>query len=182
MGEPVECAMVDEATLRAIVAMALPLMKPMARRICANRSDADDLVQDVLETAMVRGLRADLKNPVGFLITSLHNRFIDYCRRARRTPLHEPLVDGHDNITPIDSADPVWASLDIADVRQALEQVGAPFREVYELHCFAGQSYDQIAAQLNISAVTVGTRLSRVRQQLRKILLKRVGGKVKAKP
>ena len=177
----VERVVVDAVTLRAILARALPVLTPIAQRLCAHRSDADDLVQDTLETAMIRGLPAELKNPLGWLVTTMHHRFIDRCRRDRRAPIHEPLGADHERVAPNASEpprgwpddEPAWSGLELADLQRALAEVGAPFREVYERHSFGGQSYGQIAASLHISTVTVGTRLSRVRLQLRKALIAR---------
>jgi RNA polymerase sigma factor (sigma-70 family) len=61
------------------------------------------------------------------------------------------------------------------DVKLALESIDPPYRDVYVMHTFEGQSYEVIAERLKISRVTVGTRLTRTRKQLRKLLVKRFG-------
>jgi RNA polymerase sigma factor (sigma-70 family) len=83
----------------------------------------------------------------------------------------------HDNVTPlsVDSPEPAWSHLTVADVRAALDVIDRPFREVYVMHTFERRSYEEIAAELKISRVTVGTRLTRTRKMLRKELVKRFG-------
>lgn len=171
--------MVDETTLRKVLASALPQLTRVASRICASRSDADDLVQETLEMVMTRGLPVHVEKPIAWLITSMHRRFIDHCRRRSRAPIHEPLDDAHDNVVPIAGEEPEWSQIDIEDIRRALQEINATFRQVYELHCFMTLTYEEIANRLNISTVTVGTRLTRARQQLRKVLSKRDGRKRK---
>ena len=57
----------------------------------------------------------------------------------------------------------------------ALDIIDPAFREVYILHTFEHRSYEEIAAQLKISRVTVGTRLTRARMRLRKVLSEMLG-------
>ncbi|HEX4423739.1 MAG TPA: RNA polymerase sigma factor [Kofleriaceae bacterium] len=163
--------------LRSVLAEATPALQRIAERLCAGSSDGDDLVQDTIERVLKHGLPVDVQSPVAWLVRMMHNLFIDRCRSAARAPHHEQIDDTHDNITPIDadSQEPMWSRVTIDDLWKALDEVSAPFREVYILHSFERQSYDEIAAKLRISTVTVGTRLTRVRERLRKILVKRVG-------
>jgi RNA polymerase sigma-70 factor (ECF subfamily) len=62
--------------------------------------------------------------------------------------------------------------LTTSDLKAALLEIGAPFREVFELHEFARLSYEEIAGRLDISPNTVGTRLHRARRKLREVLMK----------
>jgi RNA polymerase sigma-70 factor (ECF subfamily) len=56
------------------------------------------------------------------------------------------------------------------DLRDATDELGPVYREVYVLHTFEHRSYDDIARELGIPRVTVGTRLHRARKKLREVL------------
>jgi len=163
--------------LRSVIANATPILGKLAARLCDTPADAHDLVQDTVERAMRQGLPAEVRNPIGWLTTMMHNLFIDRCRADARRPPHEPLDDVHDNITPLEvvSPEPAWSRSTIEDVHAALATISATYREVYALHTFDGLPYELIARRLKINRITVGTRLTRARQELRKALVARLG-------
>ena len=74
-----------------------------------------------------------------------------------------------------DGPEPAWSRITIDDIRDALEVIDPVYREVYQLHTFENRTYDQIAHQLGIQRVTVGTRLNRARKKLREVLVARFG-------
>ena len=142
----------------------------IARRLCGNAADADDLVQETY----VRALRAleryeDRGNLRSWLASIMNNLFIDRCRKAKRTPKTE-MIDDLQVAMPEPVAPPAWAQVTPEQIRAALDQLAPAFREVYELHT-AGRAYDQIASDLGIPKNTVGTRLIRARKKLKEILL-----------
>jgi RNA polymerase sigma-70 factor (ECF subfamily) len=154
------------------------LLRGTARRLCGNDADADDLVHDTYEKALLGWERyAERGNLKAWLMAIMHNLFIDRCRSAQRQPLHEPLDENHaDAVTSIDDTEePAWFRATIDDVRSALAQIDPVFAQVYRLHAFEHRSYEQIAAALKIESVTVGTRLNRARKMLRKVLVQRLG-------
>jgi RNA polymerase sigma-70 factor (ECF subfamily) len=181
MADSVESVPGRATSLGAVLADAMPLLAKIAERLCATAADASDLVQDTAERAMRQGLPADVRNSRAWLTTMMHNLFIDRCRAIARGPQHEPLDEVHDNVTPLEvaSAEPAWSRITIEDVRAALPDISETYREVYLLYTFERWSYEQIAAHLKIRQITVGTRLTRARQELRKVLVARFGVEVK---
>jgi RNA polymerase sigma-70 factor (ECF subfamily) len=107
-----------------------------------------------------------------WLLTILHNLWIDHMRKNARDP--SPVAEVLDTSAPDPAPEPVWSSLTIEDVRDALSTIAPDLREVYTLHVFERRPYDEIANLLSISRMTVGTRLHRARRQLREILTKRI--------
>ena len=156
------------ARLAAALADAEPALTRIAERMCANAADARDLVQDTFERATRLGLPPELRNPSGWLVTVMHNLFIDRCRARARRPTHEPRVEK----SVMSSFSSV---VTVEDVRAALAELDPTYREVYELHTFERWSYEQIAERLSIQRVTVGTRLNRARKKLREVLVRRFG-------
>ena len=151
------------------------LLRGLARRLCGNDADAADLVHDTYERALRAWERyADHGNLRAWLVTILHNRFLDACRRSRRAPRAE-VLDAVEVPAPEPAAPPSWAHVTDAQVQAALATLSPEFRRVYELHA-AGRSYDEIAAELRIAKPTVGTRLIRARKKLKDALLREIGG------
>jgi RNA polymerase sigma-70 factor, ECF subfamily len=140
----------------------------LALRLCGNTADAADLVQDTFERAFRSyGQLPSGANERAWAAAILHNRFIDGCRRKKRTPIHEQVED-----LALDPEPPAPAWLDITpeQVQAALAKIGDEFRVVYELATSQNRSYKEIAAQLRLPAATVGTRLIRARRKLRRLL------------
>jgi RNA polymerase sigma-70 factor, ECF subfamily len=163
--------------LEAALVDAEPVLSRIAERLCVNAADARDLVQDTFERATRIGLPQDVRNPSGWLVTIMHNLFIDKCRARARRPNHESLVDQHTNVTQIDPdpPEPAWSLITVDDIREALAEIEPAYSEVYELHTFQRWSYEKIAERLSIQRVTVGTRLNRARKKLREVLVRRFG-------
>jgi RNA polymerase sigma-70 factor (ECF subfamily) len=167
LSEHLEAALVD----------AEPALKRLAERLCANSVDSGDLLQDTLERAVRQGIPAEVRCTCAWLTTIMHNLFIDRCRAAARHPNHEALEDKHGDVTQLepDAPEPAWTQITVHDIFEALDQIDHVYRDVYRLHTFEHLSYEQIAQQLSIQRITVGTRLNRARKRLREILVKRFG-------
>jgi RNA polymerase sigma-70 factor (ECF subfamily) len=141
-----------------------------AEKLCGNRHDACDLVQDTLERAMTRvHTLAPGTSPRAWMQTILHNLFIDRCRSDQR---RGPVVDIDDVCVPAPepTAEPAWADLGAVELHAAIARLDDEFRCVYEMHALGRQSYRAIADLLGIPQATVGTRLVRARQKLRAML------------
>jgi RNA polymerase sigma-70 factor (ECF subfamily) len=141
----------------------------LARCLCGNSADADDLVQDTLERALRAEQRYVERGSLrAWLGTILRNRYRDRCRERNRRPHDSVAIDKVASPEPEEPAH--WEHVTETQVGAALAQLEPGFRAVYELHA-AGCSYKQIARELDISINTVGTRLFRARTKLREILL-----------
>jgi RNA polymerase sigma-70 factor (ECF subfamily) len=163
---------VRDATFVSAIREHEAALTAIARRLCGNQADADDLVQETYERALKAWDRySDRGNLRSWLAAILNNRFIDRCREARRAPMTEEIDDlpAPDPVAP-----PAWAHVTPEAIQAALARIGDTFRSVYELHV-AGKSYDDIAAELGIPKNTVGTRLIRARRKLKELLLEDLG-------
>lgn len=167
-------ASLNEPTMEVALRAHQPALLLLAERLCQNRPDAHDLVQDTFE----RALRAWRRLPPGaniraWLAAILNNLFIDRRRRALRAPrVHT--IGNIEVPAPEARATPVWKEVTAEQVRAAIVELEDPFRCAYELHAFGGRSYREIADVLGIPTSTVGTRLLRARRMLRLLLLRSV--------
>jgi RNA polymerase sigma-70 factor (ECF subfamily) len=114
-----------------------------------------------------------------WLLRIAANKAMDYrekTRAAKRggTAVHVPIDAGQtDNEPPIDppcSNPGPDALLQIAEtsrlVRQSLDRLGDPCREIIELRYFGELSYDEIASELRLNPKTVSSRLSKCLDRL----------------
>lgn len=163
--------------LETVLAEAEPELRRLAERLCGSRVNAHDLLQDTFERTLRQGIPPEIHSPPAWLATIMHNLFIDRCRAAARQPHHESLAVEHSNMTEFepDAPEPAWSQITVDDIRDALQALEPVYRDVYKLHTFEHLSYAQIAQQLSIQRITVGTRLSRARNKLREVLAKRFG-------
>jgi RNA polymerase sigma-70 factor (ECF subfamily) len=143
-----------------------------AVRLRRNPSDAWDLVQDTYERALRGGGLPPAQNARAWLFVIMKNLFLDQCRARKRRACLVAAERISDLPAPIDVAepDPPWASLTTDEVRACVAGLDRVFREVYTLHALDGLSYAEIAARLNLSPKTIGTRIFRARQKLREAL------------
>ena len=134
---------------------------------------ARDLVQDTLLKALssLHSFEAG-SNMAAWLMRILVNLFIDRYRRRSAQPLLVPLCENVAAIaaSPDKEPSPMSARVSSEQLHAAFEKLSPPFREAYRLRIVEKLSYEQIASRLAIPVGTVGTRLGRARQQLRRIL------------
>jgi RNA polymerase sigma-70 factor (ECF subfamily) len=162
----------DAAAAEVVAAHVLPYVARLVRQLNAWSSDHDDLVQDILVTALARrhAFRGDAR-----LETWLTRIAINACRaHSRRQWLRRRLFAGWiAGRTPPEapSADDLATSDEQAHrVRYAVAQLPTRYREAVVLCYLQGLAPADAAAALGISLAALEKRLSRGRIQLREIL------------
>lgn len=155
----------DDATL---LEPQIPALRRYAFALTRDHAATDDLVQDTLERAIsrcvVRGADADLR---AWLFTILHNLFIDAQRSQRRRPMHDALDEEAEAAAIPPAQDGGLMSRDM------LAQFGALSPEhqaVLLLVGVEGLAYASAAQVLGVPLGTVMSRLSRAREQFRRLL------------
>jgi RNA polymerase sigma-70 factor (ECF subfamily) len=155
---------------------ALPRLRRKALCLTNNEAAAADLVQETIANAL-RGL--DHFQPgtsaQAWLLRILFNLFVDERRRRRREiSLSDEtlaLLDARHAQVELDP-EPALRSegVSLEAVHEAVVQLPPRFREPFELRVSGKLSYKKIATRLGIRQQTVGTRLHRGRQLLRRML------------
>ena len=122
---------------------------------------AADLAQEAFARALVH--RPD--NPRGWLFVVAANMARDEARRQAREQRHLTLLTQETEPSVPAPDEAITAEQDRRLVRQALEELTPRDREVLLLWD-AGQSYDEIAAQMGLAKGAIGTTLARARRRL----------------
>lgn len=128
-----------------------------ALRLSGNRDGAADLLQSCATKALAAAPPEEAERVRAWLFAILRNIWIDEHRRGETGALaaEETLEDEqwrHDD-----------RMIAVITVRQALERLEQPYREVIELVDLAGFRYGEAADILGVPVGTVMSRLSRAR-------------------
>jgi len=142
-----------------------------------NRSEAEDLVQETYVRAIgAMGRLRPESNVKIWLFTILRNIWLNQLRQRRTAPqIVEMDVEGINvGIGTKTSDDDPYAlyvsTLERNQVREAIDQLPADFREIILLREYEELSYQEIAAILDCPTGTVMSRLARARAKLRALL------------
>ena len=141
-----------------------------------NHAEAEDLVQETYVRALpaMGRLRTD-SNTKGWLFTILRNVWLNQLRKWRNGPQMIEM-EGDDGIANSivepskDSHDLYVSKLEAEQVRAAIEELPADFREIILLREYEDLSYQEIATVLDCPVGTVMSRLGRARAKLRVLL------------
>lgn len=149
-----------------------PRLFPLALRLCRDRADAHDLVQDAVERGLrCRALFRTGETPDRWMSTILRRIFVDAYRTRRRrggvVALDERTAWSASASEP--EQPPQWEAFSVEDVRRALLFVEPAWRETFSLFAFGNLAQGGIARRLSITRQTVATRVFRTRGKLREI-------------
>jgi RNA polymerase sigma-70 factor, ECF subfamily len=148
-----------------------------AMTLVRNQAEAEDLVQETYLRAVQAfdRLRPD-SNLKSWLFTILRNLRLNQVRdglsKSRTVEMDEP-DGGTREFEDKSSKDPLFlylAKVKQADVRSAIEELPAVYREVIVLREFEELSYHEIAQVLDCPSGTVMSRLKRARERLKELL------------
>lgn len=157
--------------------LALPLFEPLynyARWLTHDPIEAEDLVQETY----LKGLRgfgsfAPGTNFRAWMYRILRNTFLTSRSGLRAVP---PLSidedpDTYEQLSVVETPESLFlARADSEMLRQTMEALPLPFREVLVLSDVENMSYREIAETLSIPIGTVTSRLIRARQKVRNTL------------
>jgi RNA polymerase sigma-70 factor (ECF subfamily) len=146
----------------------IPRLRRYARALTHDVERADDLVQSCLERAITKQHLwqpgTDLR---AWLFTILHNQHVNEVRRSVRegmTVQVEPLADH----LPVESTASI--KLELRDLRAAMAKLPEEQRQAILLVGLEDMRYDEVAEILAIPTGTVRSRISRGREELRRLM------------
>ena len=145
----------------------IPRLRRYARALTRDMSRADDLVQSCLTRALAKRhlwqAGTDLR---AWLFTILHNQHVNDVRRSVREGVNVPVED----MAPVLTVQPNAVDrLQLRDLEAAIAQLPLEQRQVILLVGLEGMRYEEVAEILDVPVGTVRSRLSRGRDQLRRL-------------
>jgi len=146
----------------------IPRLRRYARALTRDVTRADDLVQSCLTRAIAKQHLwqpgTDLR---AWLFTILHNQHVNDVRRSVR----EGVSVAVEEMAPVLTVHPrAMATLELRDLEAAIAKLPQEQRQVILLVGLEGMRYEEVATILRVPVGTVRSRLSRGRDQLRRLM------------
>src|SRR5580704_12620426 len=158
----------QEFNFARLLEAQIPRLRRYARGLTRNASRADDLVQSCLTRAIAKQhlwqYGTDLR---AWLFTILHHQHVNDVRRSIREGVNVAVEEMAPVLTVQSNA---IAALQLRDLERAIGQLPQEQRQVILLVGLEGMRYEEVAAILGVPVGTVRSRLSRGRDQLRRLM------------
>jgi RNA polymerase sigma-70 factor (ECF subfamily) len=153
-----------EEDVRLIEAQ-IPRLRRYARALTRDVNAADDLVQDCLTRALSKvHLWQNGTDLRAWLFTIMHNQYVNSIRRSVKqgeTILVERLQ--------LSSPAPQLPNLELRDLENAIARLSEEQRITLLLVALEGLKYEEVAKICDVPIGTVRSRLSRAREELRRM-------------
>lgn len=150
----------DDALLAEI-----PRLRRYARALAGDAARADDLVQDTLERALRKGRLWRPGNVRAWLLTMMHNVFVNQLRGAGAIDYRDPV-----DLPELAVRAPQHDAIELRELDRALQQLSPEHREILLLVGLEDLGYEEAARVVGAPVGTVMSRLSRARGRLRQLL------------
>ncbi len=151
-----------------LLEVEIPRLRRYARALTRDVSRADDLVQSCLTRAVAkRHLWQEGTDLRAWLFTILHNQHVNDVRRSVREGISVAIEDAAPMLTVQPTA---MDALQLRDLEAAIAKLSEEQRQVILLVGLEGMRYEEVAEVLGVPVGTVRSRLSRGRDQLRRLM------------
>jgi RNA polymerase sigma-70 factor, ECF subfamily len=148
-----------------LIAAEIPKLRRYARALLRNKDRADDLVQDTILRALEKKhLYERGTNLRAWLFTLMHNHYVNSVRRSARRG-QTILVEKVALASPALQV----ASVELRELERAIARLPAERRETLLLIALEGMGYEEVAQICGVPLGTVRSRLSRAREELRRM-------------
>ena len=149
----------------------------LAKWLLRNEEDAQDVVQEAYLRAFKSFSGFHGSNGRAWLLTIVRNTSYTLLKKNRAVDLtttfdEEIHTAGHESVSP---ATILEHSENAELIKEAMDELPVPFREILVLRHLEGLSYKEIADIAQIPPGTVMSRLARARGKLKECLAARIG-------
>ncbi|HJU93552.1 MAG TPA: sigma-70 family RNA polymerase sigma factor [Pyrinomonadaceae bacterium] len=143
-----------------------------AMTLTRDATEAEDLVQETYVRVARAANRPDSNaNLKGWMFVIMRNAWLNQVRHKNAGPLFVDLDSSESTGEAQENPHVVYLrKLEREQVREAIEKLPDPYREIVLLRDIEGFTYQEIATVLDCPAGTVMSRLGRARGRLRKML------------
>jgi RNA polymerase sigma-70 factor, ECF subfamily len=142
-----------------------------------DQTEAEDLVQETyLRAVRAFGQLVPNSNLKSWLFVIMRNAWLNQLRHSRSGPRFIELDNEQEDLArwpdqlACDPYEAYLRKLELQEIKEAIESLPGPYREIVVLRDIEGFSYQQIATLLGCPAGTVMSRLGRAREKLRRML------------
>ena len=161
----------DTDALATLMERYTPKLLRYGGRFLASHEPIGDVVQDVFVSVYENIKDFDATRQFSpWIYRIAHNAFVNALRAKARGPVY---LEDFDRIIPHSVyEDPTIKEKEFEEVRvlveRGLETLSPAYREIIDLYYFENFSYREIADILHLPIGTIGVRLSRAREALKK--------------
>lgn len=156
---------VSELTLQSLFdSEETPLLR-YAFSLVGRRAVAEEIVQEVFLQLHTRW--DDVESPKAWLFSCVRNRAFKHIRDNKREVLNEGVGDSPSTIAEDESPEASLEHIEaVAAVRQILEELDEPDRQLVKLKYFSDLKYREISSQTGLNIGNVGYRLHHILKEL----------------
>lgn len=163
----------DRAALQTVYRLASAKLFGVALRILGERTEAEDILQDVFVTIWRKSgdFDASRASPMTWLIAITRNRAIDRLRSTKASRHMDPIDEANDvaDSAPIaDSA--LETAQDNARLHGCLDSLANDERAALRGAFFDGNTYEDLAVRTNVPLPTMKSRIRRAMMKLKRCL------------
>ncbi|MBS1667273.1 MAG: sigma-70 family RNA polymerase sigma factor [Bacteroidetes bacterium] len=167
------------------------LLRDYAMKICYRYQNHAEEAEEIMNEGFVKlfknigqfdeGRHANIEVALkGWFKRILINTCIDHYRKNASTATHKILTKESENIPS--HAENGLDKLSYKEIIESIRLLSPAYRTVFNLFVIEGLSHEEIAAELGISVGASKSNLSKARENLRKILLKKTDSKIYVQP
>jgi len=168
------CINGDRKSQKELYKLYYSKMMNVCFRYSKNTDDAQDLLQDGFVKVFSHLKSYDFKGSFeGWIRKIMVNTAIDFYRKNKGIYF----VDDEDGFiletSRVESADSIYSDFGVDEIMNSIQQLSPVYKAVFNMYVIDGFSHKDIAEQLNISEGTSKSNLSKAKQNLQEILLRR---------
>jgi RNA polymerase sigma-70 factor, ECF subfamily len=166
------CRSGDDGAFGELVAKHQNLVYGLIYRLAADRTQAEDLAQDVF-LRIHRGLpyfRGEARLSTWIYRIVQHVCFETRGKRRVAVSIDQPRGDGRPRFEP-GGADAAFADMELRDrLEKAMAKLPEHYRFLIAAHYLKGVQYEALAESLNLPLGTIKTHVYRAKRRLRELL------------
>jgi RNA polymerase sigma-70 factor (ECF subfamily) len=164
----------DRDAYRHLLVAITPYLRALAAHHIGNRSDIEDIVQDILLTLHTVRHTYDPARPFGpWLVAIANRRIIDGLRRQGRCNAHEAPLDPEHETLSTSEANLQEVAADAGMLREAVGHLPAGQRDAIRMLKLEEMSLKEAAAASGMSVAALKVATHRALKNLRKLIEKR---------
>ena len=164
----------DESALEAIVDRFTPLVSTIVYNLAngsLSTADMEDLTSDTFITLWYNREKVQPDKLKGYICCIAKNKTKNKLKSALRH--HTVNIEEADYADGLAVSDEIENKLITEVLREALDIIGEPDKEIIVRHYYYYQSSTEISEKMGMKSETVKSRIKRAREKLKKLLAER---------